>query len=262
MSLLDIKNLSFAYTSHNVLENVNFEVQDGDFWAIIGPNGGGKSTLVRLILGLLKAQSGSISFAQGMELTQIGYVPQNTNFNMNFPICVRDVITLGLLKPSILGFRVRKHLKVVQDAIEQLHIAHLAQKPINALSGGERQKVLIARALVNRTRLLILDEPTASVDVKAQGEIYELLLKLNKHISIIVVSHDISFILGYAKKVLYVNKYALTHNIPQCDLDLKGHICEVDILNSFAQKVQNLSEDSQLNVSLAPQTNAKEAANG
>lgn len=237
--LLKIDDLSFAYnTGHNVLERVSFEVQKGDFWAVIGPNGGGKSTLMNLILGLLKTRFGSITFAAGITKSQIGYVPQNTNYNIDFPICVQDAITLGLLKPHIFGFSAKKDSNKVLSIMKQLDISHLAKTPLSQLSGGERQKVFIARSIVNQAKLLILDEPTANVDIKAQEAIYELLLNLNKSMSIIVVSHDIALTLGYAKKVLYVNKYALTHHIPQCDLDLKQHICEVDILTYFAQKGQ------------------------
>ena len=238
--LVEIKELSFAYERHNVLENVSFCVKENDFWAVIGPNGGGKTTFIKLILGLLKPKSGSIAFAQNMSIAQIGYVPQITNFNMDFPICVYDVITMGLLKPKICGFRVKKSQKIY-DIMEQLHITHLAKKPLYALSGGERQKVFIARALVDNPKLLILDEPTANVDVKAQEDIYQLLSKLNTALSIIVVSHDISVMLGYAKEVLYINKYALIHEIPKLDFDLNEHICEVDILNSFAKVAQGES---------------------
>ena len=132
--LVEIKELSFAYERHNVLENVSFCVKENDFWAVIGPNGGGKTTFIKLILGLLKPKSGSIAFAQNMSIAQIGYVPQITNFNMDFPICVYDVITMGLLKPKICGFRVKKSQKIY-DIMEQLHITHLAKKPLYALSG-------------------------------------------------------------------------------------------------------------------------------
>ncbi|TLD97790.1 ABC transporter ATP-binding protein [Helicobacter jaachi] len=232
--LLEVKHLSFAYERTNVLENVSFRLKEGDFWAIIGPNGGGKTTFIKLILGLLKAQSGSIHFAPDMNVRHIGYVPQITNYNMDFPICVRDVVALGMLKPRFCGFSPKKYSKNIEQIFHKLNITHLATKPLSALSGGERQKVFIARALVDKPRLLILDEPTANVDVKAQEDIYRLLSRLNESMSIMVISHDITLTLGYAKEVFYINKYALTHHIPKLNLDLNQHICEVDILNFFA----------------------------
>ena len=238
--LLDIKELYFSYGRENVLENVSFSLQERDFWAIIGPNGGGKTTFIKLILGLLKPQSGEIKFARNMNIKHIGYVPQITHFNMDFPICVYDVIAMGLLKPRIWGFRPKK-AQDIYDIMKKLNITHLAKKPLYALSGGERQKVLIARSLVDNPKLLILDEPTANVDVKARKDIYQLLATLNESLSVLVVSHDISVMLGYAKEVLYINKYALIHQIPKLNFDLKEHICEVDILNSFAQAAQGES---------------------
>ncbi|MCX2716692.1 ABC transporter ATP-binding protein [Helicobacter sp. MIT 21-1697] len=235
--LVDIKELYFAYGEHNVLENVSFKLQEKDFWAIIGPNGGGKTTFIKLILGLLKPQSGKIQFAHNMSIKHIGYVPQITHFNMDFPICVYDVVAMGLFQPKIWGFKPKK-IQDIADIMEKLHIAHLAKKPLHSLSGGERQKVLIARAIVNKPQLLILDEPTANVDVKAQEDIYQLLATLNKSLSILVISHDISVTLGYAKEVLYINKYALAHQIPKLNFDLKEHICEVDILTYFAHSSQ------------------------
>ncbi|MCH5313790.1 MAG: metal ABC transporter ATP-binding protein [Helicobacter sp.] len=235
--LIEIKDLSFAYEKPNVLENISFCVKENDFWAIIGPNGGGKTTFIKLILGLLKPQSGHIHFAQNISVKHIGYVPQITSTNIDFPICVYDVIIMGLLQPRIYGFKPPKN-KEIEHLMEKLHIAHLAKKPLYALSGGERQKVFIARALINKPKLLILDEPTANVDVKAQDEIYQLLSKLNENLAILVVSHDLSVTLGYAKEVLYINKYAFIHQIPKLELNLKEHICEVDILNFFAKAMQ------------------------
>ena len=237
MKLVEIKDVSFAYTKHTVLENVSFCVKENNFWAVIGPNGGGKTTFIKLILGLLKPKSGSITFAQDMNVAKIGYVPQITNTNIDFPICVEDVIQMGLLN-HIFNRPSSKQIEEIAYLMELLSITHLAKKPIYALSGGERQKVFIARALVNKPKLLILDEPTANVDVKAQDEIYKLLLELNNKLSIIVVSHDLSITLGYAKEVLYINRYTLIHQIPKLDFDLNEHICEVDILNFFAKTTQ------------------------
>lgn len=232
--MLEIKNVSFAYGHENVLEHISFKLESGDFWAVIGPNGGGKSTFAKLMLGLLKPRQGEILYSQDMKPSHIGNVPQMTYHNMQFPICVRDTIALGLLKPKLFGFRLKGQNDAISRAMDMLGITHLAKNPLHALSGGERQKVLIARAIVNMPKILILDEPTANIDVKAQASIYELLKTLNRTMSIVVISHDLSLTLGYAKKVLYINKHAITHEIPPCDINTNEHICEVDLLTRFA----------------------------
>lgn len=239
--MLEIDNVSFAYGAENVLEKINFKLESGDFWAVIGPNGGGKTTFVKILLGLLKPNKGEISYTSNIQPCHIGNVPQMTYHNIQFPICVRDTIALGLLQPRIFGFNPKKSQDSIFQAMELLEITHLAKKPLYALSGGERQKVLIARAIVNNPQILILDEPTANIDSKAQKSIYELLKKLNRTMSIIVVSHDLSLTLGYAKKVLYVNKNAVIHEIPDFKLDVSGHICEVDLLTHFAMQPNNSS---------------------
>lgn len=231
MPLLKIENLCFAYDNYPVLSRVNFELYKGDFWAIIGPNGGGKTTLLKLILGLLKPQSGMI--IQNLNPNQIGYVPQITHHNMDFPIQVFDVIKMGFLRSSMFGFRISKNEQnIINEVLEQLHLKHLSHKPLSQLSGGERQKVLIARALVNQPTLLILDEPTSNIDPNAQNEIYKLLHKLNSLMSIIVVSHDMAFALQYAQKILYVNQSATSESQ---GVLLKNH-CESEILTCFTSK--------------------------
>ena len=244
-TLLEIQNLEFGYDSQIVLQNVNFALQEGDFWALIGPNGGGKTTLIKLILGILKTKKGSITFHPDFDIRHIGYVPQNTHYNIHFPIQTQDVIKMGFLKPSLRGFRTTKaqNFKVL-EIMERLGIRHLYQKSLSQLSGGQRQKVLIARALVNEPKLLVLDEPTSNVDSLSQESIYQLLSQLNATHSILVISHDISVILGYAKKVLYVNKHTITHTIPKLNLDLNSHICEVDILTHFASLMAKNNQDS------------------
>lgn len=231
MPLLKIENLHFTYNDYPVLCGVNFELHKGDFWAIIGPNGGGKTTLLKLILGLLKPQNGNIT--QNLHPNQIGYVPQITHHNIDFPIQVFDVIKMGFLRPSIFGFRIHKDEQdIIDKTLEQLHLKHLAHKPLSQLSGGERQKVLIARALVNQPALLILDEPTSNIDPNAQNEIYKLLHRLNSLMSIIVVSHDMTFALKYAQKILYVNQSVTSESQ---GVLLKNH-CEGEILTYFTSK--------------------------
>lgn len=231
MPLLTIENLSFTYGDYPVLDGVNFALQRGDFWAFIGPNGGGKTTLLKLILGLLKPQNGTIT--QNLKSNQIGYVPQITHHNIDFPIQVFDVVKMGFLRPLAFGFRICKQKQnIINETLEQLQLSHLARKPFTQLSGGERQKVLLARALIAQPTLLILDEPTSNIDPNAQNEIYELLGKLNAHMSIIVVSHDMSFALKYAQKILYIHQCAITESR---EVLLKTN-CEAEVLTYFASK--------------------------
>ena len=218
MSVVQITNLSYKYDKQLVLEDINLTVDRGDFLAIIGPNGGGKSTILKLIISLLKPTSGKIELKE----KKIGYVPQNTNININFPIKVKDVVSLGF-----------KYEKIrVDDALKKVNMFEHKEKKIANLSGGQRQRVFIARALYNNPALLILDEPTASIDVRGQESIYKLLKELNKDKTVIVVSHDISVILKYASKVAYINKNIYLHDVPKLNAkDSDGHFCEVELMN-------------------------------
>ena len=221
MKILEIQDLNFKYDKQIILENINLSIDKGDFLAIIGPNGGGKSTLLKLILGLLNPTSGKIKLHE----TQVGYVPQNTNININFPIKVQDVVSLGFKNT-------KENIKKVNQALMQVNMQNFNNTKISNLSGGQRQRVFIARALFNSPTLLILDEPTASIDPTGQEMIYKLLKDLNKNKTIIVVSHDISVILKYAKKVAYVNKNLILHEVPNLkNLNQDGHFCEVELMN-------------------------------
>ena len=208
--IIQIADLDFAYNGQRVLEDVNLEVWEGDFIAMIGPNGGGKTTLLRLMLGLLKPERGRIR-VMGEPATRvshhIGYVPQDVHINRSFPITAMDVVLMGKLAP---GKRWSKNAQQDrQDALEALDridMAGLAHRRIGELSGGQRQRVFIARALVTRPRLLLLDEPTASIDSKGQTDFFRLLKRLNRDITIIVVSHDLLVISTYVKSVACVNR--------------------------------------------------------
>ncbi len=233
--ILQCQDLFFAYHHEYVLENVNFDLFARDFLAIIGPNGGGKTTLVKLLLGLLQPTKGKLLYQASLK-RQIGYVPQDTSINSDFPIQVIDVVKMGFLKSSLWGYKVSKEeCKKAFEILETLGIGHLASKKIGELSGGQRQRVLIARALCGNPRMIILDEPTSNIDTKTQREIYDLLKNFNNFHTIIVISHDISILLGYASKVLSVNKEAVLHDVPRLDVSLDGHICEIDILNKITE---------------------------
>lgn len=242
MSVITIENLTFSYSKETVLENINLNVEANDFLAIIGPNGGGKSTLLKNILGINQIQKGTIKvLGNNVEknLSKIGYVPQNTNVNINFPIKVIEVVLMGHVgeKQPLFGYGEDEKL-CAMGALRQVGMEKFANEKIGSLSGGQRQRVMIARALCAHPQILMLDEPTASIDVDGQKQIYELLKELNKHITIIVISHDISVILSYANKVAHVNKTLTYHDISQeeaykCDDE---HICEVELLRSLGNK--------------------------
>ncbi len=208
--IVELKNVGFSYNGQTVLNQVDFRVCQNDFIGVIGPNGGGKTTLLKLILGLLKPNTGVINVLGGTPQESssiIGYVPQNININDTFPIKALDVVLMGKLNCAS---RFKRNFKQEKneafDALERLNIANIAHKKIGELSGGQRQRVLIARALITQPQLLLLDEPTASIDTKGQTVFYELLKTLNLDIAVIVVSHDLLMISNYVKSVACVNK--------------------------------------------------------
>ncbi len=243
MSILEIKNVSFAYDKQKVLEDINLSVEEKDFLAIIGPNGGGKSTLLKLILGINKLQSGDISVLgapSSKKLSLIGYVPQNTNVNTDFPIKVIEVVLMGYIgeKRPFFGYG-KDETTSANTALTQVGMGTFANEKIGSLSGGQRQRVLIARALCANPKILLLDEPTSSIDINGQKEIYTLLKKLHKNITVVVVSHDLSIILEYATKVAYINKNLVLHDLKITQKNFKAHgehFCEVELLNMLEGK--------------------------
>ena len=237
MDLINIKNLFFKYQKTEVLENVNLTIKDDDFLAIIGPNGGGKSTLLKLILGLLPLQSGTIE--KNIENNQVGYVPQNTNLNIDFPITALEVVLMGHIssKKRLFGYS-KDEISCALESLTQVGMKDFANKKIGDLSGGQRQRVFIARALCSNPKIMLLDEPTASIDVKGQQEIYELLRELNKTICIVVVSHDLSILLNYAKNVAHINRSLVYHSLAEVQKNVTladDHLCEVELLSALGK---------------------------
>jgi len=244
MKPLKINNLSFAYDKQVVLENLNLSVEQNDFFAIIGPNGGGKSTLLKLIMGLYPLKEGSIEIFEQPPLqarNQIGYVPQNTNVNTDFPIKVIDVVLIGHNegKKPLFGYA-SSEIACAMGALSQVGMQNFANSKIGELSGGQRQRVMIARALCAHPKLLILDEPTANIDPNGQKEIYQLLKELNSHIPIVVVSHDIFAVMEYANKVAHINKTLTMHDVSDkihtYHTHDDKHICEVELLQMLGAK--------------------------
>ena len=245
MSVIEIKDLSFAYDKQTILEGINLTIEEKDFLAIIGPNGGGKSTLLKLILGIIKPLKGSISVlgkTPSKSLTHIGYVPQNTNVNTDFPIKVIEVVMMGHVesKRPLFGYG-KNEILCAMGALAQVGMEEFAHSKIGALSGGQRQRVMIARALCAHPKILILDEPTSSIDIAGQKEIYELIKTLNESITVIVVSHDISVILEYANKAAHINKTLSYHDISDKKKTFhthgnEDHFCEVELLQMLGSE--------------------------
>jgi zinc transport system ATP-binding protein len=207
--VVEISNVSFAYNGRPILIQVNLEIQAKDFMAMIGPNGGGKSTLIKLMLGLLKPSSGTIRVLNRppeRASHHIGYVPQNTHINPDFPVSVLDVVLMGQLQPGNRRIRQSRQDRVVaHEALDKMGMGAHCQRRIGELSGGQRQRVFIARALVCDPDILLLDEPTAHIDTKGQTDLYDLLKTLNQEMTIVVVSHDLLLLSPYVKSVACVN---------------------------------------------------------
>ena len=234
--IIEIKNLRFSFNRHPVLVDVNLTVFFGDFLAILGPNGGGKSTLLKLMLGLLKPERGTIhvfGLPPRKAAHRIGYVPQEININKSFPITVMDVVLMGRLKPGTGWSRFgKKDRMAVHKSLEQMNILDCRNLHMEELSGGQRQRAFIARALVSEPDILFLDEPTSSVDTKGQAELYDLLKELNQTVTIIVVSHDLSIISSYVKSLACVNQNLIFHDAPEITKDMlaMAYHCPVELI--------------------------------
>ncbi len=226
-SIIKIRDLNFSYNGQHVLRDVDLEVAAGDFMAMIGPNGGGKTTLLKLMLGLLSADRGRILILgkPPKEVShRIGYVPQDVHINKDFPVSVLDVVLMGKLSPRRGWSRHSKNDRVSAfQALEKVEMADFYERRIGELSGGQLQRVFVARALVTEPDLLFLDEPTASIDTKGQREFYVLLKQLNQTITIIVVSHDLMVVSGYVKSVACVNQRLHYHG----HAELTGEMIEL-----------------------------------
>jgi zinc transport system ATP-binding protein len=240
--LIEVQNISFKYRRDFVLKDINFNLTQGDFFAITGPNGGGKSTLIKLILGLLKPTIGTIKLNH-LKNSDIGYVPQNTNINLDFPITVLDVVMMGNgakhnnKKFFHIGYS-SFETECAKHSLAKVGMSEFLKNKIADLSGGQRQRVMIARAICSHPKLLVLDEPTSNIDVYGQKEIYKLLKELNKDITILVVTHDLTVISNYANKVLYINQTGYMHNLKDNNfkIDNKEHFCEVELMQMLGSK--------------------------
>ena len=228
--LVSIKNMDVAYHNQLVLSNVSFEVFERDFIGIIGPNGGGKTTLIKAILGLLKPQKGSVEHA--LEKSEIGYLPQGNQVDESFPITVREVIASGLERGIKIEFRKAKDRRMkVEETLERVGMKALHSRPVGELSGGEFQRTMLARAIISSPRLLVLDEPDTYVDNRFETELYSLLKALNEDMTILLVSHDIGTISPYIKTIACVNRDLHYHSSNEISEEqLKVYNCPIEII--------------------------------
>jgi|MDTC01.2.fsa_nt_gb zinc transport system ATP-binding protein len=213
---LEFSKVDFAYDqSVPIIENASFELGDRESICVVGPNGGGKSTLVKLVLGLLKPQAGTIRVlgeAPTASRTEIGYMPQSLHFDPRFPITVLDVVLMGRIgSVSRFGPSRRRDKEAAESALQRVDLSGLSSRRFSELSGGQRQRVLIARALVDEPRLLLLDEPTANVDQTFEKQFHEALGELAAEMPIVLVSHDLGFVSNWVEHVLCVNRRVHMH---------------------------------------------------
>ena len=206
MALLTVKDLAVGYGTQIVAENINFEVNAGDYLCIVGENGSGKSTLMKTLLGLQKPVRGEITAGEGLRENEIGYLPQQTQVQRDFPASVREVVLSGCQgRGGFRPFYSTEDKKRANENMEKMGITDLASKCYRELSGGQQQRVLLARALCATRKLLLLDEPVSGLDPKVTAEMYDLISELNKEkVTIIMISHDIGTAVNYADHILHV----------------------------------------------------------
>lgn len=212
MSQIICQNLTLGYEKHIVAEEIDFSVNKGDYLCILGENGSGKSTLIKTLLGLTKPLSGELAFGDKLKSKEIGYLPQQTLAQKDFPASVWEIVLSGCVNRSGLRpFYSKSEKELARENMEQLKITHLAKRCYQNLSGGQQQRVLLARALCSTRKMLLLDEPVAGLDPRASAEMYEVISELNKKhgITVIMVSHDIAAALPYASHVLHLSNKPL-----------------------------------------------------
>ncbi len=221
---IELEDVSFRYEDDLVLEGVSLAVEEREFLALIGPNGGGKTTLLKLILGLESPTRGAIRVlgeSPAKARMHVGYVPQHTRLPRDFPITVEEVVLMGCLTPMSLGPASGAPAReAAERALAAVRLLDLRRRRIDGLSGGQRQRVLIARALATDPRLLLLDEPTANVDSRVEQDVFELLRGLNTGTTIVLVTHDLGFVSPYAGRVACLNRELVCHQTGEITQDV------------------------------------------
>jgi zinc transport system ATP-binding protein len=233
---IDVKDVWFSYDKTPILEGITFTLEQGDFLGVLGPNGGGKTTLLKLLLGMLKPDKGLIRILGGAPHAakhRLGYVPQHTDINISFPISVLEIALMGRLSRSRIGRRYSgEDRSKVEQVLRKVGMWEYRNTPVGKLSGGQRQRVFIARALATDPEILFLDEPTSSVDQEFETDLYELLRDLNKNVTIVVITHDIGAMSRNVKSVACVNRALIFHGAGQITAEMMdmAYQCPVDLI--------------------------------
>ena len=234
MALIDCKNVVLGYDGNVVANNLNFTVNKGDYLCIVGENGSGKSTLIKAVLGLLETKSGHLHMGDGLKKREIGYLPQQTTAQKDFPASVWEVVLSGCLASKKGIFFSKEQKKLAEDNMKKLDITSLRNRCYRELSGGQQQRVLLARALCATKKLLLLDEPVTGLDPVVTADFYRIIEKINREfgITIIMVSHDLYSSLRYATHILHMKKDGTFFGTV-------GEYLESDIYKSFSGGEKN-----------------------
>lgn len=229
--IVAFSDVDFAYAETQILESVSFEVEKGSFVSVIGPNGGGKTTLVKLMIGLLQPTHGKIRlFGKQPQQSRrrVGYVPQYTTFDPQFPITVMDIVLMGRLG-RLMGFYTKQDRRKAREALETVDLAQVSRSQFSKLSGGQRQRILIARALATEPDILVLDEPTSNVDVGVELRLSTLMEELNKSLTVILITHDLGFASSLVDTLLCVNKRAFIHPTSEVTEEMIRNLYDADV---------------------------------
>lgn len=208
MSLLTLNNLSYGYDGEEIVGNVNLSIEAGDYLSIVGPNGAGKSTLMKTMLGLIEPIRGEVVFGDGLSRNEIGYLPQQTVVQRDFPASVEEIVLSGCQgRMGLRPFYSREEKKLAARNMERMNILNLSGRCYRELSGGQQQRVLLARALCATRKMLLLDEPVAGLDPEVTAELYDLIKKLNDEgLTIIMISHDVTAAVKYSDHILHIDR--------------------------------------------------------
>ena len=235
-SLVEVRDVTFGYGREVVLDHVSLAIEPRDFLAVIGPNGGGKTTLLKAILGLVRPWSGEVVFhlsSGSGPRGRLGYVPQFSTFDRDFPLRIADMVLMGRLgRRSVLRPYSREDRTAADQAIERLGLAGVARAHASEVSGGQLQRALIARALVSEPEILFLDEPTASIDAESRETLRELLEDLNRTIPIVVVTHDVTSLAPMVRRIACINRKLFYHGGPELSLEVMEEVygCPVELV--------------------------------